>query len=160
MPDGIVTIGDWAFAYNERLSSIILPNTVKTIGEKAFIFCNRLSKINLPESVETIGINPFYGCNKVDVKINSKQEHYLVKSGVLISKKDSRMISYLLGSTKKSYSIPKNVEVIGEYAFSCNGDLKSIEMPNSVKKICKGAFLGCYDLQTIRLSANIEIIEE
>ena len=39
IPDGVTSIGDWAFAYCERLSSITIPDSVTNIGDMAFEYC-------------------------------------------------------------------------------------------------------------------------
>ena len=60
--EGLVSIGDGAFAHCESLTQIILPEGVRSIGERAFARCESLTEIALPESVTHIGNNAFTGC--------------------------------------------------------------------------------------------------
>lgn len=54
IPEGIVTIGTGAFDGQQKLDSIILPNSIKEIGNYAFINCTGLKHVTLPDSLETI----------------------------------------------------------------------------------------------------------
>lgn len=65
LPDEILSepvtrIGSNAFADNQKINSVLLPNTVEKIGLNAFANCTRLRKINLPASVKTIESYAFY----------------------------------------------------------------------------------------------------
>lgn len=64
IPDGVVSIGDKAFA-NSKLQSVTIPSTVKEIKEEAFASCKELKKIYIPPSVEKIGITAFDGCKSL-----------------------------------------------------------------------------------------------
>lgn len=59
IPDGIKSIGDYAFANCYGLSSITIPNSVTSIGIETFIFCKSLTSIKLPENITTIGNDAF-----------------------------------------------------------------------------------------------------
>lgn len=52
----LVEIGDYAF-YLTNITSITIPEGVKTIGKYAFSFCTNLTTINLPSTLQTLGSN-------------------------------------------------------------------------------------------------------
>ena len=52
IPDGVTIISDQAFAWNQNLSSIELPNTLIKTGESAFYRCDALLSLYIPDSVE------------------------------------------------------------------------------------------------------------
>ena len=52
IPEGIAIISDKAFAWNQNLDSIELPNTVTQTGEATFYRCDALTSIYIPDSVE------------------------------------------------------------------------------------------------------------
>ena len=62
IPDGIVAIGDCAFAGNTHLTEIIIPDSVKSIGAESFSSCETLSTIVLPSSLNNIGDMAFANC--------------------------------------------------------------------------------------------------
>ncbi|HEY5570246.1 MAG TPA: leucine-rich repeat domain-containing protein, partial [Bacteroidales bacterium] len=61
IPDGVTTIGTYAFFRCKELTSVTLPKSVKTIGDDAFYNCTGLTSIRLPNSVTAIGGTAFYG---------------------------------------------------------------------------------------------------
>ena len=48
MSEGVKTIGQGAFANNNRLKTIVVPNTVTSIGDTAFSNCKLLSEVTMP----------------------------------------------------------------------------------------------------------------
>ena len=62
IPEGIQSIGDYAFAAS-GLTSIVIPDSVSYIGNYAFRSCTNLEKIIIPDSVRTIREGTFYGCS-------------------------------------------------------------------------------------------------
>lgn len=60
--NGVETIGDDAFYYCTKLTSITLPNSLKLIGDSAFTQCTKLGNITIPNSVISIGNCAFSGC--------------------------------------------------------------------------------------------------
>lgn len=61
VPDGIITIGDYAFLSCKALEKVVLPNSVSTIGYCAFSGCENLKEINL-ENVHNIHCSAFSRC--------------------------------------------------------------------------------------------------
>jgi hypothetical protein len=66
VPDGIITIGPFAFSsiYSGEYS-LVLPSSVTTIGRRAFYFSFRLKSIVIPASVTSIGNDAFYSCSNM-----------------------------------------------------------------------------------------------
>ena len=62
IPDGVTTIGFWAFSDCSALQSIDIPNSVTTIEKYAFSCCSALKSIDIPNSVTTIGSGAFHYC--------------------------------------------------------------------------------------------------
>lgn len=65
IPQGILTIGAYAFQNSDALTSITLPDTIATIGDNAFSACNNLVTVNLPDDIATIGEGAFLGCESL-----------------------------------------------------------------------------------------------
>ena len=65
IPDSVTTIGMYAFASCNGLTSVTIPDSVITIGDSSFYFCSSLSEIVLPKGVNTIKVNAFRGCNRL-----------------------------------------------------------------------------------------------
>lgn len=54
IPNGVTSIGDYAFAGNSSLESITIPDSVTSIGKSAFNGCSGLKSITIPSSVTSI----------------------------------------------------------------------------------------------------------
>jgi hypothetical protein len=63
IPDGVTSMGDYAFLGCTSLESITIPNSVTSIGYSAFSNCRSLTSITIPESVIEIGSNAFNYCS-------------------------------------------------------------------------------------------------
>ena len=63
LPDSLLTIGDYAFAYNSNLSEIDIPNSVESIGVYAFKGCSWLCKVTLSNSIKLLSWGMFEGCS-------------------------------------------------------------------------------------------------
>ncbi len=56
-------IGPWAFAGNDRLSSVVIPEGVLKISNSAFDSCNALKSVALPKTLQSIEDFAFFQCN-------------------------------------------------------------------------------------------------
>ena len=59
IPESVTEIGDNAFYYCNKLSTLIVPEGVESIGENAFDECP-LKILHLPGSISAIGLEAFY----------------------------------------------------------------------------------------------------
>ena len=62
IPDGVTSIGAFAFQSNDNLISVTIPDSVTNIGMGAFAFCKKLSSVVVPSSVTCIGYGAFGYC--------------------------------------------------------------------------------------------------
>lgn len=65
LPEGLESIGTWAFGYIEHLTFINIPNSVTTIGADAFAGCDNLESVTLGQSVTTIDAQAFWKDSKL-----------------------------------------------------------------------------------------------
>ena len=63
LPEGLTSIGSWAFYDCYNLSSVSIPEGVTSIGSWAFRDCSRLTSVTIPASVTSIGEYAFAYCN-------------------------------------------------------------------------------------------------
>ena len=62
IPNGVTTLGDYAFQGCTSLTEITFPDSLTTINQNAFSGCTGLTNITLPDSLTTINSSAFSGC--------------------------------------------------------------------------------------------------
>ncbi len=65
IPDGVTSIGDFAFFCHGHLTSITIPDSVTSIGIHTFSDCTSLTSITIPNSVTSIDKGAFYVCENL-----------------------------------------------------------------------------------------------
>ena len=166
IPETVVSIGDYAFAYRKNLSEIAIPSSVTAIGSYAFANCENLKTIEVSESVKSIQScvfkscvsltkatwrtlvsvpdSVFEGCSALtDVKLSS------------VAKIGERAFSGCIGL--KKIILPQSLTEIGEYAFNKTA-LASITLPQSIDKVGNGWFSDCKYLETVNFDGKIKEI--
>ena len=63
LPDGLTSIGGYAFRDCTDLTSVTIPNSVTSIGRYAFTGCSGLTSVTIPNSVTSIGNYAFRFCS-------------------------------------------------------------------------------------------------
>lgn len=56
LPAGTGRIGNGAFAFNDKLSAVTIPNSVEYIGSGAFAGCSQLAHVTLPSWLTSMGV--------------------------------------------------------------------------------------------------------
>ena len=131
--EGVTSIGDYAFALQDNLTWVDLPDTLVSIGVEAFWSC-RITEIDLPDSVRTIRDNAFSSCGSLR-RVKLPAGIGGIEFGVFQN-------CYSL----KDITLPDTVRTIGDYSFSGCSGLKEIIFPASVKYISDSAFADCSKL--------------
>jgi hypothetical protein len=157
LPQSLISIGDAAFR-DCNFSSIDLPNSIIEIGEEAFSSCN-LQNVNIPDNITKIGEGAFSGNNKLKtIYISERNEHYCSMDGVLFTKDKKILVQYPAGKEGNNYKIPKAVKRIGNSAFD-KSKLTEIDIPEGVTEIGVWAFNDCKNLSEVYLPKTLEKIE-
>ena len=138
--NSVTSIGDYAFYDCYGLTSITIPSSVTSIGERAFSGCSRLTSITIPDSVTSIGEYAFSGCTSL--------------TSITIPDSVTSIGEYAFSNCKSltSVTIGNSVTSIGEYAFSACKSLTSVTIGNSVTSIGISAFSGCNALTSVYIT--------
>lgn len=146
--DGITEIGEYAFwggaVGNPKASlfaniwSVEVSDSVKIIGESAFNKCLNLSNVYIGTGIEEIGNYAFSYTSLKHIMVSDNNMYFKALEDVLYSKDMSVLYRYC--SDKRSFSVPENVQIIGEDAFGGNKSLERMDIPSSVSRIKSEAF--------------------
>ena len=143
IPNGVTSIGDYAFRYYSNLTSVTIPAGVTNIGECAFYKCSNLTSITIPAGVKNIGDNAFEYCSSLT--------SITIPDGVT----NIGDFTFEGCSSLTSITIPDSVTRIGWNAFASCSSLTSITIPDGVTSIDSDAFEYCRSLTSITIPAGV-----
>ena len=156
IPEGVTTIEDWAFYGCNSLQSVQLPNSITHIGEGAFEDCFNLNKINVTEHAE-VGSSAFANCPEL-----ADENGFIIRNGILFDcVLDSSSILQVpdgvicindfavFPKDIKTLILPDTLRRIGSYAFEGCYELEKVVLPKVLFSIGEGAFCGCFSLEHI-----------
>ncbi len=172
MQEGLQTINDFAFVYQDNLEKVTIPSSVTTIedfafaecialtnvyfdseysitniGDGAFWSCEKLSTITIPSTVTNIGAYAFLYCEKLGpVLFDSSSELTNIGGGAF----QSCSLLYQL-------EIPASVTSISTDAFRDCSFLTSVnfESGSAITSIGSSAFYNCDSLATIDIPSGL-----
>lgn len=185
VPEGIQTIGNYAFYECDKLSSINIPDSVTSIGNFAFTGCTKLSTVNIPNNTVSIGAGAFSNCTSLSLTINvpdtvtsigknafnnvrrvvykgtasgSPWGAVLLNGVVIDGIVYDDNVTTLWGVESDSVTsvvVPDTVTKIEDKAFYYCSTITDITIPDTVTSIGESAFAGCSSLTSVVLSNSI-----
>ena len=156
LPEGIETIGSYAFAYCDAFETLDLPDGVWSFYDYAFAYSS--VKLIAAGGISQIGFSMgAFNCSKVEVFYLRQTE------GTLSMFCNGKMWKYAFAPgwptpTFSTYVIPEQVSIgdkvyvvssLGSSAFYDCTELTELTIPASITAIEKGAFGKCTAIRTI-----------
>lgn len=147
--NSLTAIGDYAFSDCEKLESVTFGSALETIGERAFSKV-KISSLVLPATVRTIGDYAFYYCPLTTITFNDGLQSIGSRA--------------FYGVSVQTLNIPNSVTELGGYAFSGCKSLETVTIGTGVTKISDytfntcSAFHGCTNLVNVELSEKVTSI--
>ena len=136
---------------NEEITEVVIPNGVTSIGSYAFNKCTFITSVTVPKSVTSIGSCAFINCpqlNDTYIRIASIEDYLSIEGNGeytgtrhLINDETNEEITEVV--------IPNGVTKICEKAFYSCDALTSITIPKTVTSIGSYAFRNCSQLKDI-----------
>ena len=169
IPNGVTSIGDYAFDCCSGLTGVTIPGSVTNIGNGAFSGCSGLTSVTIPDSVTSIGSGAFDNCSRltsvtIPDSVTSIGDYVFYNCSGLTSVVIPEGVTSIGGyafyncSGLASVVIPEGVTSIGGYAFyDCSG-LTSVVIPDSVTSIGGYAFYDCSGLTSITIPEGVTSI--
>lgn len=146
LPEGLSCIGASAFCDSPELTEVKIPSTVTKIKQSAFSGCTGLKEIELPPQLEEVDYSSFYGCSGL-TEITIPSSVKIIRSGAFE------------GCTSlESVTLSEGIREIGTEAFK-RTNLKSLNIPKSVKKLGHDILFNCFHVAYIKIEAPSQLEE-
>ena len=158
IPDGVTSIGSYAFYGCSGLTSVIIPDSVTFIGDGAFSGCSGIESL-----VVTTGNKKYHSANNCIIETETKKLITGCKNSVIPTDDGVTSIGYkafYYCSGLTSVTIPDSVTAIGSQAFYYCSGLTSVTIGNSVTSIGDYAFRGCSGLTSVTIPDSVTSIGE
>lgn len=149
-----------------QISSISLPESLVSIGCYSFAWSERLSSVTIPENVTYIGHNSFCGCGLISAFFNAKHcynaQAMFNNCGNLetLTFGDSVRIvpkwicdDFLNIPSITTVNFGISIDTIAYGAFLKCANISSITLPSSLKYIDDWAFYDCSGLTTVNMTS-------
>ncbi len=142
IPEGVKTIGPYAFANLTALKRVVLPSTLERIDQGAFYGCTALKTVEGLGSVKFINQNAFANCSlEGSIKLDS-----------VVALAD---YAFFGNASLKSVTLSASTQSVGAYAFAGAKSLTSVTIPAEKIKLGRYAFSGCESLPTVSINASV-----
>ncbi len=161
IPEGIITINNSAFKQAVNAENINLPESLEKIEMNTFKACLNLKSLNIGKKVSEI--DPvFKGRNySGTVNIDENNPYYTVENNILYKKNGDKKetLVVVLYDIQDTMNIISEVKKIEDKAFYGQINMKSITIPNGVEEIGR-SFTFCSNLKTIEIPKSVKSIDE
>lgn len=141
VPEGVLCIADGAFEYCSNLKEVVLPATMETfIGWSNFGYCTSLESINIPKGVCNMESDIFRGCISLQkISVDPANETFDSRNNcnAVIDTEQNRLVAGCKGTV-----IVDGIKSIASRAFYKSG-ITSVHIPSSVELIEPAAFKDC-----------------
>ncbi len=161
IPNGVMSIPDYAFAGCKSLTSVTIPDSVTSIGWRTFSGCSCLTRITIGCSITSINSEAFLGCSVASITYTGNLKDWCEIDGLssLMSYYTSNRILYIKGNEiTGTLVIPNGVTSIKNSAFCGLSGITSVNIQNGVTSIGNDVFYGCSSLTSVTIPDSVTSI--
>lgn len=160
----VMSIGREAFAFNEQIKRVILPDTITNIANYAFNRAENLESINFPIGLISVGNYSFRG-TKLDTitlpetltNIGRYAFAETLITQIKIPESTVKMQDYIFYGCPNlvSFDLPSTMHIIPKRMFYSCQAITEVTIPDMITEIDDYAFSTCQNLKTITIPATV-----
>lgn len=169
LPEGVQSIGDYAFYKCQSLEFIGLPDGLEVIGEWSFGECHSLTEVNFPESLISIGELAF--CESMLSSVYIPENLVYIGAGAFALHPDAELTEYevsednwryfeldgVLYGTLKNDDTGDAYTLLWSFPQGREGDYSISSRAIAIQKY---AFAHCYDLTSVEIPKSVIVVFE
>ena len=171
LPEGLISLDEFAFMDCQKLQEIRLPKSLKTLGRGTFAGCHALPEIELPEDLETVGEGALMNCLSltsvvIPASVTEMGDRPFSGDWALKTVEIKGNVPRLSSSSfhecdaLQEVLITGSVGTIGDDAFRDLDSLERVQIASGLKTIGRRAFWLCDNLTTVSLPDGVTSIGE
>lgn len=154
IPEGVTTLGEGCFAYDESLKTITFPTTLTTVGAVPFLLTGWLYEQNDGPIYAGNVFVQYKGELTTDATLTLKDETIAIADAAFSSDRGNNLND---SNTIYKLILPDTLKYIGEYAFSELTVTAEYMLPESLISIGRRAFYQA-DFYSIAIPSSVEYI--
>lgn len=149
-----------AFARNDNITSVSIPEGVAYLDGFCFLECNSLKTIYLPSTLESMSSIAIYkNASLESIIVNENSRFYVSdENGLLYSADMKTLVKYPDGRPETSFTVPDSVVIIAADAFSYVQNLTEITFSDNVEYVNDDAFHHSKSLETVNFNNKLKSI--
>lgn len=177
VPEGVTSIAALAFEGNKNMETLRLSATVESVNKDALADCISLNQVVLskdlsyfdqlsgadlekvtfviPEDMTEFNWLTFYNRPVKFFEVSENHPTLSSVDSVIFSKSMDEIIFYPSGKEGEEYTVPASVKKIGNSAFSCNQQIRSVLFEGAIEEVEIQAFWNCSKLECATFSKGI-----
>lgn len=165
VPQGVTTIGDYAFYQCEGLTGVQLPSSLTSIGESAFAYCKGLEAVNVPTGVTSIGERAFYRCYALKSASIPEGVTAIGYMGFSYTGLTSVALPSTIRDMNQSFTycddlaqvtLTEGITTLG-HSFSYLPAITTVHIPSTVKM--QNDFTYCSNLETVTIAEGVTDVD-
>lgn len=130
------------------LKKVVLYDTCTVIGESAFYGCTGLTTVEIGSGVSGIAKNAFFDCTALkDITVSAENKAFKNHSGLVYNMAGNDLVAVPMAVTGDIQLL--NITSIADGQFRDCVGITSVVLPNTLESIGKEAFAGIQNLATI-----------
>ena len=166
IPDGVTSIGDFAFQNCESLTAVKIADSVTSIGNFAFWGCGALASVYIPDGVTSIGDGAFQACDVLTAIDIPESVTHIGRAALQPNVTSSTPSPVFVPDTKPEppKPDPKPASPLTDFKIKRGvlikylGNSEDVVIPEGVTEIGNKAFSSCLYLESIEIPNGVTTI--